>query len=217
MVAQNAAQQGNPTYGGVPVLVSPVTAGAAAPQLSAPGAPGIPSVDTESQKATYSFTTASMALPAAPDDIFQLKGAANIVTRVKRLRTQVTSTVSGALTFKLIRRSTGSTGGTSASGSINRYDTNDTLTASSTIITWTAVQTTTGTAVATLVSFVQPVNAAATPQQPVTIDFSDRNLKAIVLRGALDFLVLNGNLSTLTNADNKITTTLEFTEESNAA
>lgn len=217
MVAQNAQQQGNPTYGGVPVLVSPITAGAAAPQLSAPGAPGIPSVDTESQKATYSFTTASMLLQAAPADIFQLKGAASVVTRVKRLRTQVTSTVSGALTLQLVRRSTGSTGGTSASGSVNRYDTNDTLTASSTVITWTANPSATGTTVAALVNFIQPVNAAATPQQPMTMDFSDRNLKAICLRGALDFLVLNGSLSTLTNADNKLTCTLEFTEESTAA
>lgn len=211
-MAQNAQQQGNPTYGGVPILVSPNSGSAA--QLSSPGAPGIPSVDTESQKATYSFTTASILLAATPADIFQLKGAANIVTRVKRLRTQVTSTVSGALSFALVRRSTGSTGGTSASGSVNRYDTNDTLTASSTVITWTANPSTTGTTVSTLVNFIQPVNAAASPQQPVTFDFSDRNLKAICLRGALDFLVLNGSLSTLTNADNKLTATLEFTEES---
>lgn len=216
-MATNAQQQGNPTYGGVPVLVSPISGGGAAPQLSAPGAPGIPSVDTESQKATYSYTTASMAIPAAPNDILQFGGAASVVTRFKRIRCQVFSTVSGQLNFSLVRRSTGSTGGTSASGSANRFDTNDTLTPSTTITSWTAVATTTGTTVSTLVSFVQPVNAAATPQQPLTLDFSDRNLKAICLRGALDFLVLSGNLSTITNADNKLTTTWEFTEESTAA
>lgn len=214
-MAQNAAQQGNPTYGGVPILVSPIAGSAA--QLSSPGAPGIPSVDTESQKATYSYTTASMTLVATPTDIVQMKGAANVVTRIKRVKTQVGSTVSGKLNMALIRRSTGSTGGTSASGTPNRYDTNDTLTASTTVTTFTANPSTTGTTVATLVNWVQPVNAAATPQQPVVNDFSDNNLKGICLRGALDFLVLNGGLSTLTNADNALTCTIEFTEESNAA
>lgn len=214
-MAQNAAQQGNPTYGGVPILVSPIAG--SAPQLSSPGAPGIPSVDTESQKATYSYTTASMALVATPSDILQFKGAASVVTRFKRVCVQVGSTVSGALSLSLVRRSTGSTGGTSASGSINRYDTNDTLTASTTVTSFTANPSTTGTTVGTLLSFLQPVNAAASPQQRLCLDFSDKNLKAICLRGALDFLVLNGNLSTLTNADNKITCTVEFTEESTAA
>lgn len=212
---QNAAQQGSPTYGGVPVLLSPIAGSAG--QLSSPGAPGIPSVDSESQKATYSYTTASMALVATPSDIVQLKGAANVVTRVKRIRTQVNSTVSGALFFQLIRRSTGSTGGTSASGTANRFDTNDTLTPSTTITTFTANPSTTGTTVASLLNIVQPVNAAASPQQPLNLVFGEANCKAIVLRGALDFLVINGSLSTLTNADNKLTCEIEFTEESNAA
>lgn len=211
----NASQQGSPTYGGVPILLSPIAGSAG--QLSSPGAPGIPSVDTESQKATYSFTTASMTLVAAPADILQMGGAANVVTRIKRVRTQVGSTVSGKLNLSLVRRSTGSTGGTSASGTPNRYDTNDAQTASTTIKLWTANPATTGTTVATLVNWMQPVNAAATPQQAVEQWFSDGNLKGIVLRGALDFLVLNGNLSTLTNADNALTCTIEFTEESNAA
>lgn len=214
-MVQNATQQGNPTYGGVPILVSPIAGSAV--QLSSPGAPGIPSVDTESQKATYSFTTGSFTLPAAPNDIIQLKGAANVVTRIKRIKTQVKSTVSGQLNLSLVRRSTASTGGTSASGTANRYDTNDTLTPSTTINTWSAVATTTGTTVGTLVNWVQPVNAAATPQQPIEQRFSDDNLKGICLRGALDFLVLSGNLSTLSNADNALFCTFEFTEESTAA
>lgn len=213
-MAQNATQQGNATYGGVPLFVSPVS-GAGGAALSAPGAPGIQAIDTESQKATYSYTTASIALQAAPSDILQIRGAANVVTRIKSVKVQASSTVSGALNLSLVRRSTGSTGGTSASGTVNKYDTSD-ATASTTITSFTANPSTTGTTVSTLYSFIQPVNAAATPQQPLTLPFTNNNLKGVVLRGAADYLVLNGNLSTLTNADNKLTMTIEFTEESSA-
>lgn len=211
-MAQNATQQGNATYGGVPLFVSPVS-GAGAAGLSSPGAPGVQAIDTESQKATYSYTTASIALQAAPADIIQLRGAAGVVTRVKSVKIQATSTVSGALNLSLVRRSTGSTGGTSASGTVNKFDTAD-ATASSSITSFTANPTATGTTVGTLMNFVLPVGIAATPRDPIQYWFGDGNLKSIVLRGASDYLVLNGNLSTLTNADNKLTLEIEFTEES---
>lgn len=208
-MVQNAAQQGNPTYGGVPVLVSPVAGSGV--QLSTPGAPGIPSIDSESQKATYNYQTASIALQSAPADILELAGATGKVIRLKRVRSQVNSTVSGVLTFSLVRRSTQSAGGTSASGTVNKFDTAD-LTASASIKSWTANPTATGTTAATLLTFVQPVNAAATPHAPIDLVFSEANCKSIVLRAG-EYLVLNGNLSTLTNADNKLTAELEWTEE----
>lgn len=181
-------------------------------QVASPGAPGIAAVDTESLKNTYSYTTASMVLQAAPADIFQLAGAASIVTRIKRIWAQVGSTVSGKLNLQVIKRSTGSTGGTSASGTLSKYDSGD-ATNSSLVTVWTANPSATGTTISSMFNFMQPVNAAATPQQAPSLLFSIDNAKALVLRGAAEFLVINGSLSTLTNADNAITLNVEFTEE----
>lgn len=180
-------------------------------QLSAAGAPGVSAQDFETYKNCYIASTASMTLVATPADIMQIGSAAGIVTRVKRVRIAVTSTVTGVLSMQFIRRSTGSTGGTSASFTLNKEDVND-ATASSVATLWTANPTATGTTVASLMSFQMPVSATTSITER-TFTFSDINLKSLVLRGATDFLVINGSLSTLTNADNKITLTVEATEE----
>lgn len=208
---QNAQQQGNPTYGGVPILLSPVSQTGAA-QLSSPGAPGVPSVDTESQKATYSYSTASITPDATPLDIFQLAGAANIKARLKKVLLQGSSTVSGLLTMALIRRSTAASGGTSASGTVNKFDLDDGA-ASVTVRSFTG-DPTPGTTVGQVVTFGLPMGANV---PPVILDFSDNNTKGICFEGAADFLCLSGLASVLTNADNRISATFVWTEESNAA
>lgn len=215
MAQSNPILQGGTAYGNPVAITSPVANVGQSPQLSTPGALGIPSVDTESQKATYIFTTASMALVATPTDFFQLAGAASVAIRIKRIWAQVTSTVSGQLSFQIAKRSTGSTGGTSASGTVSKCD-SASATNSGLVTCFTANPSTTGTTISSMWNWSQPVNAAATPQQPVIPIFGNANDQSFVLRSATEFLVLNGSLSTLTNADNKITLNVEWTEESTA-
>ena len=211
-MATDATKQGNPTYGGVPVLVSPVTGAGSAVQLSSPGAPGIPSIDSESQKATYSYATSSITPAATPTELFQFGGIGAAVAklaRVKRINIAATSTVSGALHCALIRRSASGSGGTSASGTVSKFDTSD-PTASASVLSFTA-NPTVGTTVSILKTFLLPTGANG---PNVELDFSDNNDKAIVLRPG-EYLGVNGLASALPNADVRIDFSIEWTEEAN--
>lgn len=209
-MAQNAAQQGNATYGGVPIFVSPVS-GAGAGALSSPGAPGVQSVDTESQKATYSYATASITPAATPTELFNISGATGKVIRIKKIAMDLSSTVSGKINVALIKRSTAASGGTSASGTVNKFDSND-VTASASILSFTA-NPTVGTTVSIAEAFALPSGAA-----PVAVvrDYSTRNDESMVLRAG-EYLGINGLGSDLPNADARINFTIEWTEESSTS
>lgn len=203
----NALTQGGNTYGGLSLFRSPVS-GNGAVALSSPGAPGIQAVDTEGQKATYSYATASITPAATPTEIFNISGATGKVIRIKKIAMDLSSTVSGKLNIALIKRSTAASGGTSASGTVNKFDSND-VTASASILSFTA-NPTVGTTVSIAEVFALP--AAAAPV-PVVRDYSTRNDESMVLRAG-EYLGINGLGSALTNADNRINCTIEWTEES---
>lgn len=207
---QNATQQGNATYGGVPIFVSPVS-GAGGGALSTPGYPGVQAVATESLKATYSYATASITPAATPTDMFVIAGAANKVVRIKKIAMDLSSTVSGKINVALIKRSTQASGGTSASGTVNKFDSSD-VTASASILSFTA-NPTVGTTTSIAEAFALPSGAA-----PVAVvrDYSTRNDESMVLRSG-EYLAINGQGSALPNADARINFTIEWTEESSAS
>lgn len=203
----NALSQGGNTYGGLSLYRSPVS-GNGAVALSSPGAPGIQAVDTESQKATYSYATASITPAATPTELFNISGATGKVIRIKKIAMDLSSTVSGKINVALIKRSTAASGGTSASGTVNKFDSND-VTASASILSFTA-NPTVGTTVSIAEAFALPSGAA-----PVAVvrDYSTRNDESMVLRAG-EYLGVNGLGSALPNADARINFTIEWTEES---
>lgn len=205
-MAQNATQQGNATYGDVPVIVSPN--GGGGPALSTPGYPGVQAVATESLKATYSYATASITPAATPTELFNISGATGKVIRIKKIAMDLSSTVSGKINVALIKRSAAASGGTSASGTVNKFDSND-VTASASILSFTA-NPTVGTTVSIAEVFALPSAAAPVP---VVRDYSTRNDESMVLRAG-EYLGINGLGSALPNADARINCTIEWTEES---
>lgn len=206
-MAQNATQQGNGTYGDVPIFVSPVSNTGNA-GYSTPGAPGVQAVATESLKATYSYATASITPAATPTELFNISGAAGKVIRIKKIAMDLSSTVSGKINVALIKRSSAASGGTSASGTVNKFDSAD-VTASASILSFTA-NPTVGTTVSIAEVFALPSGAA-----PVAVvrDYSTRNDESMVLRAG-EYLGINGLGSALPNADARINCTIEWTEES---
>lgn len=202
----NASQQGGNTYGGMSLNRSPVT-GNGAVQLGSPGAPGVQAVDTEGQKATYSYATASITPAATPTELFNISGATGKVIRIKKIAMDLSSTVSGKLNIALIKRSTAASGGTSASGTVNKFDSAD-VTASASILSFTA-NPTVGTTTSIAEVFALPSSAA-----PVEVvrDYSTRNDESMVLRAG-EYLGINGLGSALPNADARINCTIEWTEE----
>ena len=202
----NATQQGNPTYGGLSLFRSPVS-GNGAVALGTPGLPGVQSVSIESQKATYSYATASITPAATPTELFNISGATGKVIRIKKIALDLTSTVSGKINVALIKRSTAASGGTSASGTVNQFDSAD-VTASASILSFTA-NPTVGTT--TSIAEVFSLPSAANPV-PIVRDYSNRNDESIILRAG-EFLGINGLGSALPNADARINCTIEWTEE----
>jgi hypothetical protein len=202
----NATQQGNPTYGGLSLFRSPVS-GNGAVALSTPGQPGVQVVATESLKATYSYATASITPASGPTELFTIAGATGKVVRIKKIAIDLSSTVSGKLNVALIKRSTAASGGTSASGTINKFDSAD-VTASASILSFTA-NPTVGTT--TSIAEVFSLPAAAAPNE-VLRDYSTRNDESMVLRAG-EFIGINGLGSALPNGDARINFTIEWTEE----
>lgn len=201
------------TYGGIYSNLSPVS-GQAANQLGAPGAPGIDAVETETQKATYAYATASLTVAATPTDILTIAGSASVVTRVKRIAVYGISTAPGTLPIALIRRSAANVGGTSTSPTVLKHDIND-ATASSTVQLYTANATTLGATTGTIHNGILVTGSTVgvtTSGQFLVWDFTTRNDKALVLRGATDVLAINGNGATVPGGGS-FTFDIEFTEE----
>lgn len=204
----------NNAYGAnIGSIVSPVTGGIAV-QLSAPGAPGINAVETESQKATYAYATASFTLAATPTDILTLAGSASVVTRIKRISVFGISTAPGTLPISIVRRSTANSGGTSTSPTIMKHDISS-ATASTVVQLYTANTTTLGTTTG-IIHNGRIVTASTvgvtTSGQALVWDFTVRNDEALVLRGAADIIAINGNGATVPGGGS-FDLDVEFTEE----
>lgn len=154
---------------------------------AAVGTTGIAAVDTESTKATY-VASVTVNLAASPTDFFVLQGSGTKTIRVRRI---TVSAASGNLIFQAIRRSSANSGGTSSTVTVGKFDTSDaSATAAATI--YTANPTSLGTQVAVLHSQYMLGSTTATPTA-LDLSVSNRNDRAIVLRGTSDYLALNGS------------------------
>lgn len=164
------------------------------PQVSAQGAPGVQAMDTESQKATYAYATSSFTPPATPTDVLEIIGAANTVTRIKRISVfgLATANANASGPVQLIRRSTIDTGTVSTTLTVVKHDFADGA-ALSTVKLWSQLVTqgtTTGVAHTQRLTYGQTI-APSTSAAGVIWDFTTRNEKAFILRGTTDSLVIN--------------------------
>lgn len=163
--------------------------------------------------ATYSATSA-IAFSAANNatDIFGIQGSASKTVRILRMTFHATQTTAGTINLLVIKRSTATTGGTSATATNVAHDSNDAA-GTATVLNWTVNPTTLGTSVGNVRAgrvFV-PAPASVTTTQPYVYDFTQLPEKGIILRGTGQGLYFNLNATTVTG--NLITCWCEWTEE----
>lgn len=194
--------------GAVPLLIN--TGGTFDRQHSAPGTTGIPAVSTESTKATYAGAVLGFTPAATPTDIFQVVGSATKIVRVLRVSVSGIATAAATIDLQLIKRTAANTGGTTASVTINQYDSNDSA-ATALVNKYTANA---GALGAGTTLRAQALNlGAAGAAGTIVWDFSTRNGKGLVLRGIAQSLGMNWNAAAVP-AGTVIDIDVEFTEES---
>lgn len=156
-------------------------------------------VNTEGIKATYSAAAFAVAPPATPTDFWVVIGAAGKVIRVTRLAIAGRATAATWYRLSLLKYGALFTGGTSSAITAVPHDSADTA-ASATVKKFSVLPTVGATLYGAIQDDDIPLNAAAlTATQPfqgpptLLYDFTARNGKAIVLRGAAEYIALNGN------------------------
>jgi hypothetical protein len=155
--------------------------------------PFIPVIDTEPMRATYSVFIPGVVPAANPTDLFQIRGSATKIIRVKALWVEGIATAASDITLRLIRRSAANTGGTStAPVGVARDTTNDPATAA--LALYSANPTALGGAVG--VAGGGRLNLAVANSNLIDrVALADNYLdtQAHVLRGGAEWLSLNLN------------------------
>jgi len=167
-------------------------------------------VNTESQKATYSFATAGTAIAAAATDLLTISGSATKTIRVLSVGIGGTATAAGVLDAVLIKRSVANNGGTSANPTAVAHDSTD-LAATATLGVYTANASTLGTSIGPLRAAKLNLSTTTGVGQPVVYNFTNLNDKAPVLRGTNQVLALNLNGGTAAGSSADLW--IEWTEE----
>ena len=164
----------------------------------APGNTGALLVSTDSAKATYRYCYASFSPVATPTDALVIQGSATATVRVKRIKITGQATAQGSMPVQLIRRlSTGGTVGSAVLTAITagKHDVNDAAATAvvSTVGTanYTTVQTANGVIAVDRLGMSPLATGAAGQAQAVVWDFANRNDKALILRGANDYVMIN--------------------------
>lgn len=154
-------------------------------------------VSTEGQRATYRYAVLGFTPVATPTAFVVIQGSATKVVRIKRIYVSGVATAAGNMPLIITRRSTAGTLGSAVLTAITggKHDTNDAAATAVVSTVGTANYTTLGTANGQLC--VDRIGLAAVgtgvADSPAVYEFATRNDKAIVLRGATDFLTLEGN------------------------
>lgn len=178
---------------------------------SAPGTIGIPSVNTEGTKITWSCCVTAFVPVANATDFLTITCSTTKTVRI--LRIQITGLATAAATedILLIKRSAANTGGTTANQTLVAHDQNDALT-NTTIVTYSVNPTGLGTALGTVRNAKLNLGAAGAAGS-IIWDFTNRNGKGMVLRTTNSpLLALNWNGAAVP-AGTSIDIEIEGTEE----
>ena len=153
----------------------------------------VPIADNEPTKPTFSATLLGIVPGATPTDLLVIKGAAGKLIRLKEMIISGTATAASNVLFQLIRRSSPNSGGTNNGITPYSHDILDGVSLV-TLTQYTANATGLGTAVGTLHGARLNLAPAANGSiDRLLWDWSWKNEKAILLRGASDFVALNLN------------------------
>lgn len=176
---------------------------------SAIGTVGVPAVNTEGVKATYSVGVVAFTPVATATDFWTIVGSASTKGRLLRLSVSGIATAAISQDIELIKRTTANAGGTSAQPTIMQHDSND---ASPTCVVNTySVNPTTGTGAGA--GRAEKLNLGVTGAAgKVVWDFTTRNSKGLVLRGVAQAYCLNWGGAAVP-AGTLLTIDAEFSEE----
>lgn len=154
----------------------------------------------------------SFPLAATPTDVFSLSGSASNIVRVRKVVVTGFTNTAGQFVFLLIRRSLANVGGTPTVLPSLPYDGLDAA-ATAVASYYASNPTTLGTTVGTLrrgrLFFALQTNQ----NDRLTFEFGALQEKACVLRGASDFLCLNGAGAALPGSSTTLDCEIEWDED----
>jgi len=158
---------------------------------NAPGHQGAVLVSSDGAKATYRYA-GTLTPTATPTDIITIAGSATKTGRIKSIVLGGIATTAGNMPVTLIRRSAANTGGTKASATGAAHDVND---PAATVIplVFTANASGLGAAVANMGQGRVWLPLSTGTPAPLRWDFSTRQDKALIVRGATDIIAINLN------------------------
>ena len=143
---------------------------------------------------TYCASQALTPPAASATDIFTLQGSATRTVVLKKLVISGTATASGSYYLALVKRSAAGTGAVGATPTAVPLDSADA--AATAVYRYYAANPTPGSAVGTLMEFLQPLAVAAggaTTANPNFVDLLGAiGLKPIMLKGTAEILAING-------------------------
>lgn len=161
------------------------------PQKAAPGAPGIPSVNNEGTRVTFSAGGSAFTPVATPTDFAGIIGSDTKTIRVLRVTISGVATAATPILTLLVKRSTANSGSTPVALTKVTHDSNNAV-LTSTATTYTATNPTTGTLVGNVrAEYLNLGAAVGGAAGKIVWDFTTRNGQGIVLRGIAQGLFLN--------------------------
>lgn len=152
--------------------------------------------NTEGSKASYSAVATGLVPPASATDVACIAGSATTTVRITRISISGTAGTLVTLPVFLAKRASVDTGGTAATGNAlpvaGKHDSTEPA-SGATLVSYTAVPTITDTSPALIRAgtITLPVTSAGTVNGKLEWTFSDRNERAIVLRGVAQQLCVN--------------------------
>lgn len=176
---------------------------------AAPGATGVPSVNSEGTKTTYSAATGGFTPATTATDFLTIVGSSTKTIRVTRISIWGFATSAISEEILLIVRTTANTSGTASQPTIAQHDQNDT--APTAVVNLYSANPTLGSSGGVLRQAKLNCGATGAAGQLVW-DFGLRNAKAIVLRGVAQCLALNYNGAAVPSGM-KLSIEVEWTEE----
>jgi len=144
---------------------------------------------SETKKGCYRYV-GSASPPATPTDWIVVKGSVSMTLRIKRIVLGGIATTAGSMPVVLIKRSTGPTGGTPVTVVAGEHDNND-ATATAAVTRYTANPASLGTLISNVGQGRLWLPLATGQPFPLVWEFATRQDKALILRGASDYLCVN--------------------------
>jgi hypothetical protein len=138
----------------------------------------------DSAAATYGAGGEVTALPASASDYVNIQGSSTRIVKIRAIRISLNNATNSNVGFRIVRRSTGNSGGTTSVITPTNYDVND-PTSTVTVIQ----QSTAATSLGTLVGYISyHMVTASLPASFRELIYGDRGAKPIYLRGNGDFI-----------------------------